>query len=70
MKKRKERAEDDGSYVVPQNRKMNVFAFVICFLVALLIWIYATNMENKEKTEEPQSTVAAEVVDTVDEWTL
>ena len=70
MKKRKEQVEDDGSYVVPKNRKMNVFAFVVCFLVALLIWIYATNTENKEKAEESQNTTAAAAVEAVDAWAL
>lgn len=51
-KKQNERMEDDGTYVVPKNRKANIFAFIVCFLVALLIWVYATNLDNKQKSEE------------------
>ena len=42
---------------------MNIVAFVLCFLVSLVIWIYATNTENKDKKEqaEAQSTAAAEI---------
>ena len=65
MSKRREReiVSDDGTYVVKKNRKMNIVAFVLCFLVSLVIWIYATNTENKDKKEqaEAQSTAAAEI---------
>ena len=66
-KQRTELNEEEKSYVVPKkNRKMDVIAFVICFLVALLIWIYATNTENKEKTEgaEGGTVAAASIADT------
>ncbi len=63
MSKRKQNEwnEDDGSYVVKKSRKLNVVAFVVCFLIALVIWIYATNTENKDKTEtQSGSTVACD----------
>ena len=63
MSKRKqnENIEDDGNYVVPKNRKMNLFAFIVCLLVALIVWIYATNTENKEKAEEAEGSASAAV---------
>ncbi|MBQ9783014.1 MAG: hypothetical protein IJW44_00660 [Clostridia bacterium] len=63
MSKRKEQEirNDDGTYVVKKNRKMNIIAFVLCFLVAFIIWIYATNIEKKEQMEEQSSNTASEV---------
>lgn len=66
MSKQKQRdhMEDDGSYVVQKNRKLNIFAFILCLLVALIIWVYATNMEDKERAEEEtESSTAAAVFD-------
>ncbi|MBE6547007.1 MAG: hypothetical protein E7668_06165 [Ruminococcaceae bacterium] len=60
-RKQKEWNADDGSYVVKKNRKLNVIAFVVCFLIALVIWIYATNTEDKNKNEmQSGSTVACD----------
>ena len=58
-KKRLERSEDDGSYVVKKDRKLNIVAFVLCFLIAFVIWIYATNNDKKNKAEEQQGSQIA-----------
>ena len=65
MSKRKEQEllNDDGTYVVKKNRKVNIIAFVLCFLVAFVIWIYATNTEKKEQSEE-QSGSAVSALET------
>ena len=60
-KKHTELMDDDGSYVVKKNRKLNIFAFILCLLVALLIWIYATNLENRRRAEEAVDSASAEV---------
>lgn len=47
MSKRKENMQsNDGSYVVTHSKKMNVFAFIVCLLLAFCIWVYVMNMEN------------------------
>ena len=60
-KKQTELMDDDGSYVVKKNRKLNICAFILCLLVALLIWIYATNLENRRRAEEAVDSAATEV---------
>ncbi len=32
---------NDGSYVVKKSRKSSIFAFIICFLIAFVIWAYS-----------------------------
>lgn len=63
MSKRKqnENMENDGTYVIKKNRKMNIVAFILCFLVAFVIWIYSTNMEQKEAEEAVTNTASASV---------
>ena len=51
-KKEKDHAYDDGSYGIKKNLKFSLFALILCFLIALVIWIYATNKENKRLAEE------------------
>ena len=70
MRKQNERVENDGTYVVPKNRKKNILAFILCILVALLIWIYASNKENKEKMEAGENTSAVAMADVSNEDTL
>ena len=44
-KKEKELGYDDGSYLLPKRRKFSIFAFILCLLVAIVIWLYATNKQ-------------------------
>jgi lysophospholipase L1-like esterase len=62
MSKRKqdEKMHDDGTYVVKKSRKGNIVAFVLCALIAMIIWLYATNDEKKEAEAQTPST--AEIV--------
>lgn len=71
MAKRKENdgAVDDGTYVVKKNRKMNIISFIICFLVAFILWIYATNLE-KKNGDEAQTGTAVSSEQAVNEATL
>ncbi len=62
-KKQNERVEDDGTYVVRKNRKKNILAFILCVLVALLIWIYASNREDREKEEGIEESTVVSIAD-------
>ncbi len=58
MARNKIKAEqDDGSYVVKRSRRAGVFAFVICVLIAILIWAYA------EADEKQKAAVLSEAVE-------
>lgn len=61
MSKRKqnEMMSDDGTYVVKKNRKMNIVAFILCVLIAAVIWLYATNIEEKEREEGRTDSVSS-----------
>lgn len=53
-KKQRETTHDDGTYVVKKSRKKNIIAFILCFLIAVIIWLNASNAEMK-KQEEAQT---------------
>ncbi len=44
-------AKDDGSYVVKKNRKLNIFAFVLCVFASFFVWIYVMNTQNSDYTK-------------------
>ena len=37
---------DDGNYVVKKSRKSNILAFILCLLVAFIIWAYTESYGN------------------------
>ena len=41
---------DDGSYVA-KKKNHSVGVFLVCVLIAFLIWIYASALENKKASE-------------------
>ena len=51
-RKRNEVASEDGTYVTKKNPKMNIVAFILCVLIATIIWLYATNTAPKDREEE------------------
>lgn len=59
MSKRKqnETMHDDGTYVVKKSRKKNIIAFILCLLIAVIVWLYASNAELKRQAEEQQNAV-------------
>ena len=64
-RKRNETQRDDGTYVAKKRGKFNIFAFIVCVLIAVIIWLYASNLENKEKEKEeakPNSDVQVAMV--------
>ena len=54
----KKGASKEGDLVVKNKKfkKSDVLAFVVCIIVALVIWLYATNVElkNEKLNEGPQ----------------
>lgn len=58
-KKQNERVHDDGSYVVKKSKKRNIIAFILCLLIAFIIWLYASNMEEKKQAEAKQNAIAS-----------
>ncbi len=60
-----ENVYDDGSYVVKKSRKHNVLAFILCILVAFVIWLYATNKEREKEVKE-NITDTSQTVETAD----
>jgi len=37
--------ENDGSYVVKKNKRLNILAFIGCVILAFVIWIYVMNVK-------------------------
>jgi len=65
MSKRKQNqmARDERRYVAKENKKFHIFAFILCLLIAFVIWLYASNHENeKEETNVNTNTQGAVVV--------
>lgn len=66
-RKRNESSRDDSNYVAKKNRKLNIFAFILCLLIAFVIWLYASNLEEKNKNENSvtvnQSEISTEACD-------
>ena len=38
--------QDEGNYVVKKSRKSNILAFILCLLVAFVIWAYTESYGN------------------------
>lgn len=53
MRKKAKNAQerDDGTYVVRKSRRSNILAFVLCVLVAFVIWAYSVTKEQKTSAE-------------------
>ena len=66
MSKRKQNqtARDEGSHFVEKNKKFHIFAFILCVLIAFVIWLYASNLEknNKDETNVTNNTQTALIV--------
>ena len=62
MRKKRETSEvhDDGTYVVKKSKKSSILAFIICVLIAFVIWAYAeaTDDQMKAVTESVAQTNA------------
>lgn len=47
--KKIEQVNDDGSYVVKKSKKSNIFAFIICIIIAFVIWMYSVSVDLNEQ---------------------
>ena len=45
-------AQDNGAYVIKKSKKSSVIAFIICVVVAFLIWSYAEALALKEEKDK------------------
>ena len=43
---------DDGTYVVKKNKKSSIFAFIVCILIAFVIWAYAEATDKQDKADD------------------
>lgn len=49
MSKKNEVVYENGSYLVKKSRKGNIIAFIVCLLVAMAIWLYASQVEDDKE---------------------
>ena len=60
MRKKTHSSEEhnDGTYVVKKSRKSSVLAFIVCVLIAFVVWAYAVYTEDDEiaATDKDQQT--------------
>ena len=53
-KKMTEQVYDDGSYVVKKDSKLvKALSFLICVLIAFVIWIYVANVAEEKQQNIP-----------------
>lgn len=57
-RKRNESSRNDEMYVAKKNGKFHIFAAILCVLIAFVIWLYASNLEKKQKEETGLNVVA------------
>ncbi len=50
-RKQSQVSRDGEGYAKKSNKKFNIFAFILCVLIAFIIWLYASNLEESNKTE-------------------
>ena len=60
-RKRNESSRDDGTYAAKKKGKFNIFAFILCLLIAFVIWLYASTIEDDKKAENTESKNSTEV---------
>ncbi len=46
---------DDGSYVTKKSKKSSIFAFIVCVLIAVVVWAYAEATETQRLAAESTS---------------
>ena len=51
---------DDGSYVVKKSKKHSIFAFIVCVLIAFVIWAYVEATDNKMSQGTSETAVATQ----------
>ena len=65
--KRSEYTNDDGSYVVKKSKKSNIFAFIVCIIIAFIIWMYSVSVDlNEQKKANANLTPGTNTVETTE----
>lgn len=54
-------AHDDGSYVVKKSKKSSIVAFIVCVLVACVIWAYAEANDKETSSVSDTASACAEI---------
>lgn len=65
-KKEKDHVYDDGSYVVKKKRKFHIFAFILCLIIAFLIWLSAVQSERKSEEAAEKADTASLYTDVIE----
>ncbi len=73
-KRKNEMAHEEDTFVFKRKKKKkgNILPFILCLLIAFVIWLYASYAEEQKEQEENQgnhAVTAAEVVP-VGEWSV
>jgi len=55
-RKQSQVSRDGEGYAKKSNKKFNIFAFILCVLIAFIIWLYASNLEKNSQAETNVST--------------
>ncbi len=55
---------DDGTYVVKRSKKSSILAFIICILLAIVIWSYAEAADKQNKQDIAEAIGTAEIFTT------
>ena len=65
--KKAEYVNDDGSYVVKKSKKSNIFAFILCIIIAFVIWMYSVSVElNEQKKANANLTPGTNAAETAE----
>lgn len=63
---RLENVETSGGASAKKGRKFHIIAFILCLLVAFVVWLYAVNADKKDAEEEQSSSAVANDAETVE----
>lgn len=59
-KKNTDTEHDDGSYVTKKSKKSSIFAFILCVLIAIVVWAYAEATETQRLEAESSAVTQTE----------
>lgn len=59
-------APENGAYVIKKSKRSSIVAFIVCVVVAFLIWSYADALALKEEKEKAEIGTEPAVTDSVE----
>ncbi len=59
-------AQENGAYIIKKSKKSSVIAFIVCVVVAFLIWSYAEALALKEAKDNAAMGGKSDVTDVTD----